>query len=310
MKTYLILIFILPLYFIGCSDLNKKKTGNKTNKIPFSWNKDGLEKNAYIFYVPIRLEGVEKQFKMQFDLGLNVNVIYENPLNTILQKYPILKKDKINRIDYSVFSHKLYMNELPSNVDSLFIYKDYGSSLTFDSLENIGSIGANEILGKILILDFPNKELEILDTFKDTSKYNFSNLRITDKNKLIISINIENENYDFLFDTGNGVPIVTTNMKLYNILSEKSKELKDTLRENSWGEIIELTGSKIQYPLRIGNQIINTTNAELVYYTNANRIVDFMKDINVHGGLGLQFFIDKKIVIDLKENRFGVEKID
>lgn len=295
---------------MGCSDLNKEQKSNKVNKIPFSWDKKGLEKNAYVFYVPIKLEGVDKQFKMQFDLGLNVNVIYENPLKTILQKYPIFKKDKVKRTDYSVFYHKLYMNELPSNVDSLFVYEDYGSSLTFDSLGNIGSIGANEILGKILILDFPNKELEILDTLENISKYNFSDFRITDNNKLIISINIENQNYDFLFDTGNGVPILTTNKNLYDILSEKSKELKDTLRENSWGEIIELTGSKIQNPLRIGNQIIDAKSNELVYYTKANRIVDFMKEINVQGGLGLQFFVDKKIVIDLKENRFGVEKIN
>jgi len=68
-----------------------------------------------------------------------------------------------------------------------------------------------------------------------------------------------------------------------------------------------LTGSKIQYPVKIGNQIITVKNNELVYHTNAERIVELWNDINVQGGLGLQLFVDKKIVIDLKENKFGIE---
>jgi len=234
-KTYLrlISIFIFSILFVGCSNSNKKNKNNKivkTNKISFDWDEKALQKNAYIFYVPIKLEGIEKQFKMQFDLGLNVNVIYENPLNSILQKYPSLKNGIVNKPDYSVIYHKLIIDKLVSNVDSLFVYNDYGSSSPFDSLENIGSIGVNEIKGKILILDFPNKELEILDALENRNKYNFADLKVTDNNKLIISIRFENEKYDFLFDTGNGVPIATSNKKLYDRISENSKELKDTLR--------------------------------------------------------------------------------
>ena len=311
-KTYLslILIFILSIIFVGCSNYNKKNKNNKivkTNKISFNWDEKALQKDAYIFYVPIKLEGIAKQFKMQFDLGLNVNVIYENPLNTILQKYPSLKNKIVNNPDYSVIYHKLLIDKLVSNVDSLFIYNDYGSSYSFDSLENIGSIGVNEIKGKILILDFPNKELEILDTLENRNKYNFADLKVADNNKLIISIRFENENYDFLFDTGNGVPIATLNKELYDRISGNSKELKDTLRVNSWGEIIELTGSKIQSNIKIGNQIITVKNNELVYHTNAEQIIEQWNDMNVQGGLGLQLFVNKKIVIDLKENKFGIE---
>lgn len=308
--TMLLLIFI-----IGCiSEVQKNNTTVKKNEISFEWDKEGLKHNVYVFFVPVKLKGIDKKFKMQFDLGLNVNVIYENPLNAILKKYPKYNEEIKKGVDYSIFKHQLLIDNLVSNIDSLFIYKNYGSSSPLDSLEIIGSIGVNEIKGKILILDFPRKKLEILNSIENKDLYNFSKLKVTEMDKLIVSLNFDNKNYDFLFDTGNGVPIVTNNKNLYDQISENSKELKDTIRANNWGEIIELVGSKIMHPIQIGNKAIVPNNNELIYFTKANRIIELWKEIgteegvNLQGGIGLQLFTDKKIVIDLKNNKFGIEK--
>jgi len=312
-KTF-VTIFIL-IFIVGCKNKEKKNIATiEKNKISFEWDKEALKHNAYVFFVPVKLKGINKEFKMQFDLGLNVNVIYEKPLNTILEKYPIYKTHIKNGKDYSVFKHKLTIGNTPSNVDSLFIYKDYGSSSSIDSLKNIGSIGVNEIKGKILVLDFSKRKLEIVSKIGNENIYNFSKLKVTDRDKLIISLNYDNKNYDFLFDTGNGVPIVTTNKNLYNQVSENSKELNDTIRANSWGEKIELFGSKILHNFQIGNNPLLPNHNELIYYTNAKRATALWKEIseeegiNLQGGIGLQLFMDKKIIIDLKNNRFGIEK--
>jgi len=312
-KTFVI-IFIL-FFIIGCNNKEENSTATiKKNEITFEWDKEGLKHNAYVFFVPIKLKGIDKKFKMQFDLGLNVNVIYEKPLNTILENYPIYKTNIKSRKDYSVFIHQLTIGNTPSNIDSLFIYKDYGSPSSIDSLKNIGSIGVNEIKGKILILDFPKRKLEIVNEIGNENIYNFSNLRVTDRDKLIVSLKFDSKNYDFLFDTGNGLPIVTTNKTLYNQISENSKELKDTIRGNSWGEKIELFGSKILHNFQIGNNILLPEHNELIYYTNAKRATALWKEIsheegiNLQGGIGLQLFMDKKIIIDMKNNRFGLEK--
>ena len=79
-------MFIAALFLLGCS------TKKEITKIPILIDKEAKTAGFNIFYVPIRLEGVEKEFKMQFDLGLDVSVIYSNSLKAIYEKHPSLKQ--------------------------------------------------------------------------------------------------------------------------------------------------------------------------------------------------------------------------
>lgn len=282
--------------------------------IHFQWEEDALKEGVYIFFVPVKLDGIEQTFRMQFDLGLDVNVIYEKPLKTLITAHPALKEKLTKAKDYPTFHHDLFIASEKSNVDSLFLYKNYGSSAPIDSLQTIGSIGVNEIKNKVLILDFPNQTLKIANEIKDENIYSFSPLKVSKRDKLIISTTFEEQEYDFLFDTGNGVPVATTNMELYSAISENAKELNDTIRGNSWGDRIQLTGAKIQKPLKIGDHPIIPNNNELIYHTKAKRIVKLFEGLSKEAGIdlqssfGLQLFVDRQIIIDLKNNRFGIQK--
>ena len=59
---------LVMIFVVGC--VNKKTSNNSTigkKEISFEWDKEALQHKAYVFFIPVKLKGVEENFKMQFD---------------------------------------------------------------------------------------------------------------------------------------------------------------------------------------------------------------------------------------------------
>ena len=154
--NYRILTFFLIILGLVSCDQEPEKTGGS---ISFKWKsfeQDGIKIEHGAMRVPVSLDKIDKQFEMQFDLGLDVNAIYGNSLTSIIKEYPDLGNQIAKGKGYEVLKTNLFIDNKKSNVDSLFIRKNYGEKTAFKDLELIGSIGANEIENKILVIDFPN----------------------------------------------------------------------------------------------------------------------------------------------------------
>ena len=133
-------------------------------------------------------------------------------------------------------------------------------------------------------------------------------MTVTKNNKIILKLRAGDSFVDFLFDTGNGVPIVTINKTFFDEQTENQKELNDTISGNSWCETISLYGAK-QQKVIIGTENTNFTIGEnRTYYTKANRIVEIYEGLNVEHSVGNDFFMDKTILFDFKNNQFAVMK--
>ena len=146
------------------------------NKMQFEWKSFELDGRGYehgAMLLPVHLETIGRTFQMQLDLGLDLSTIYENPLKTLLAEYPYLKGNVIVRNDYEVIKINKRIGNYSSSVDSLLIYKEYGEAGDFESLNLIGSIGANEVENKILRIDFPNKTMSIFDSEDELDRANY-----------------------------------------------------------------------------------------------------------------------------------------
>lgn len=297
------IIFIAALFLLGCS------TKKEITKIPILIDKEAKTAGFNIFYVPIRLEGVEKEFKMQFDLGLDVSVIYGNSLKAIYEKHSSLKQSFFEKVDYQILKTKYFISDFESNLDSLFVYPDYGSDKKLEEQDIIGSIGVNQFKNKILLINYNELYIQIYDNYSqiDKGKFDFTPMTVTKNNKIILTLKAGSSLVDFLFDTGNGVPIATINRNFFDEQTENQKELRDTISGNSWGETISLFGAKQQKEL--GTQNANFTIGDnRLYYTQANRIVELCKDLNVEHSIGNNFFMDKTILFDFQTNQFAIMK--
>lgn len=318
MKNSFLLLLIIFSLFTSCNGKNSKTPNTNTsekfidkNEITFEWKSFELNGKKYehgAMFLPIHLDSVKKEFKMQFDLGLNVSGIYEESLKTILSKNPYLKsKIRIGK-DYEVLKVKTKIGNYSSSLDSLFIFKDYGEDKTYNELELIGSIGANEIENKILIIDFKNTSLKILENTKlfDKEKFNFVPLEYK-YGKIFIPLSIGGKIYNYIYDTGASItPITTIDKSFFSKATSISVKL-DTIKMNSWGKLATFIKTEIKVPIQLGKINIETKNKS-IFYTEEEKIIETLEQVNVKGLIGNDFFIDDIIVIDLINNKFGIKK--
>src|SRR5699024_10766897 len=141
-----------------------------------------------------------------------------------------------------------------SDIDTLIVYKNYGSDADFNKLSIIGTIGVNEVKNKILIINFKDKKISIKKQKKKDIKTKISILHMrVENNKILINLKVDAKIQPFLFDTGTGIGIVTTNRKFYLSTTDNAEELRDTIQANSWGKKLEIPGAKFQDTIFIGN---------------------------------------------------------
>lgn len=297
-KAFFALLFLL----LGACSQSEKKAAEK---IPMLLDQEAKALGFNIFYVPVKLEDIEREFQMQFDLGLDVSVVYENALQSIQGKHPKLKEHIQQRKDYSILHHPYAIGKQASGLDSLFVYEGYGEKAPFETLKVIGSIGVNEFKNKILLINYAELYIQVLEEL-DTSQFEFSKLRLSSGNKIIIELEAGGQKQDFLFDTGNGVPILTLDKDFYQQLAQE-QQAADTISANSWGTTIYLYGAVLQERLGSNGQSLTAQNNR-IYFTEAERIKALYQDIGVVHSIGNDFFMNKTVVFDFINNRFGIQK--
>lgn len=298
-------IISICLLFIVLSCSTRKQV---STQIPLVADLELQKSGKHIFYLPIKFDGIEKSFKMQFDLGLNVSVIYGNSMNVMIEKFPSLNSKYIKGDEFDIFKSKYTIGNYKSDLDSLYVYPDYGSDERFEEQSNVGSLGVNQFKNKILLINYKKNYIQILDNLhhRDFSKMEFTPMYI-ENDKIILTLSINNKEIKFLFDTGNSVPILTINRDFYEEQTENQKELRDTIKGNSWGETITIVGAKQQKQIGTKNKKFNIGNNR-TYFADANSIKELYKALNVEHSIGNNYFLNETIVFDFKNNRFGILK--
>ncbi|MBU3013079.1 hypothetical protein KO506_16825 [Polaribacter vadi] len=320
LKKHIILTTFIALLIVSCSDKKKSyKTQNKEqNKwINFEWSGysigDRYFDKAYII-IPFSIEGIPHKFQSQFDLGANETMVYGNAIRPYLNKYQNVAKklDTINVLNKKVRGFKNINFKLDTVLfknQHLVHFDRYGTVLTKDSVEtktikHIGTIGANLFQNKYLIIDFPNHRIAIKDSLntKDIEKTSFVDVKL-DKGRIKVPVTINGNVKYFMFDTGASLfPLIVTkeDIKLLSNINVAN----DTITTSTWGEYYDVHGYKITSEIFIGDSKIETQNLNV--YDSKKEFKQFFEKENVLGIMGNAFFFNKKIIIDYKNNRFGI----
>ncbi|NVK52339.1 MAG: hypothetical protein HWD85_05345 [Flavobacteriaceae bacterium] len=299
-------------FIISCKTIDKTK--NSTSE-KFYWANDTIN-GKYIekaaMFVPFNINDLRKGLFAQFDLGSNVTIIYQNNLKEI----PELNSLKLDSLNYQNEQGKELFIIKKSNIqigqiqlDTLDIYGiyDYGKKFTPDTNNSpqdnsIGTIGSDILQDKVLIIDFPNQKITILDSIDEKIKSNFSLVKSKlINNRIIVPFNINGDLKHFMYDTGASLfPMVTTK-SIWNYST--NKKIIDSLNVGNFGRPIKLKGAKATIVINIDKKNFNSFN---IYYVKDNLFDKMFTQIGCDGIIGNKLFFDKKILIDYKENIFGV----
>ena len=286
---------------------------------PFTWHTAKLKGKKYQFaiLVPVKIKGLQANFVTQFDLGSDATVLYENTLknyfSTRSQLYAAV--DTTHRGTTDTGTTHYHTTGLPLNfggaqVAHPLLYAKYGNAVPLDSLHTnskklVGSIGGDFLAGKVLVIDYPQQRMCVLDSVDAywRAKTRFVGSRVKN-NRMQIPLTVKQHTYWVAFDTGASLFPFTTDEQTWRGLVRPGPPT-DTLVVGSWGKQVPFYAAPVQAPVYLGTYQLPTAQA---WFTRDQRHVDFLKAEHIEAITGNAFFQNSIVVLDFKQSKFGVVK--
>ena len=305
-KRVLWIFIILAVSQFGLTGLSLAEQGHFNR---FEWA--GAEFNK-VFYpkaailVPVKLAGIYKKIFAQLDTGSNGTFFY----GKILEKHG-LKFDSTNK-GYLKFSW-LGEDEMPeAGRDSAFVSWSMDDSVNLSSEKPedniVGTIGLDEVLGKILVLDFPEQKYAIFSDsseipagFRDRLKYVPA---VIDNARFYVNIVIgEDTLKDIFYDTGSSMSTLTLPLvdwrRATGLQGDEPKIIRDSVP--SWGKNVEVLKAFSRGDLQFGSIRIKSPMVEHVEWPDTS--------FNNYRLMGNAPFYDEyTVVVDCKYSRMGIAK--
>jgi len=275
---------------------------------PIVWHSDSvgdewIEKTS--FYIPVKLNGIGNNLFMQFDLGSPVTLLYGHTLDALAENYAAIADNIfVNEKERTYFHDaSLMLNDSLSLTASKLPVIEYGSSTLDTGFTIVGSTGYDLIGDNVLILDFTLNRYALTDSLPAVFSQYVKYVEDADLAQfpIILPFRLGSKRIRLFYDSGSSLfPILTG--------TNRTKKLDHTLGVdtvgplNSWGEQ--------QYYLRVNEaasvafngQDLGTTDVYGSKQLNALKLTGRY----LYGITGNRLFDDKIIVIDRKNNRFGV----
>ena len=260
----------------------------------------------YAFYVPVKIDGLQGNLFMQFDTGTSKTVIYGRTLDAI--------SNSGNAIEtfYNMDSIRYFKNpnikigSAKLKGDKIKVLSKMGKNEIIDSsFIVIGTIGFDAVVDRTLILDFKNDKFGLTSKDSDSLDYSLEYVddASVDRFPFLIPVKLGDLKTKLFYDTGSSMfPILTSNKKLQNI----NKNNIDTLCcVTNWGKKLPVYRKEMSLPIVFGN---STVANKYIYSAELLDNMDYSPNWFLFGMTGNAIFDDKIIVVDTKNNRFGIEK--
>jgi len=273
-------------------------SGN-TENIPVKWISD--EDNPYsVLLLPVKIQGIDKEFYMQLDFGSPTTVFYKNTLQSLAAKYP--EKFVFNKNTDQIALH-FELNDLKVNSQN-FRLLDYGKLLNFDdaNAENsIGTIGTDLLEKRIVTLDFKHNlcSFSQIVTEKGLTDFEFK------KRRILLPAQLENESLKLLYDSGTSGYELITNKENWDEIRIPNTKIKKE-KGNSWGNTLTVISAPANKKIKIGN--LQRQLSEVTYITGTSQLQNFlMKQSGMQGMIGNKLFLNHKLILDCKNEKFKIE---
>ena len=318
MKKLAIAIFGLTVFFTGCKSSEKSTENfipdNLTEK--FYWSPaeiSGRHFDKAAMYLPISFDTVSEIHYSQFDLGSDATILYQNNLKSFTE-YNYLKLDSLSDANtarplFMIKGVELNIGKVNFGKRNVLGFYNYGEPITRKknasvSENSLGTIGADIVQNKLLVINFPNQTISFLDSTNSTLEnyFSFEKCKI-ENNRIMVPIIINGKTYYCMYDTGSSLfPMMTS----FNNWKEfTTQKINDTLSVTNFGNPVIMVGSNSSKEINIGR---NSLADFAVYYAKDNNFDKMFEQLKCDGIIGNAFFFNKTICIDFKTKRFGIAK--
>lgn len=298
-----IVLFLLGGYFYFQKKFtppeNYLKVSGIVENIPIKWiSSDGNPHSALL--LPIKVNGINHTFYMQFDSGSAITVFYKKSLESIAQKFHNQSTiDAANNFISTAFT--IGNMKVASNT---FEVLNYGEKINFDdpkAANIIGTIGTDLLEKRITILDFKNNQFSFIEKIKEDDFTDFE----FKKRKILIPSNIENEKLKLLYDSGtSGYELITTK-EIWHQYRIKNSAVRIE-KGNSWGNTLSVYSASAKKKIQFDKVILDLS--EVTHIEGTSDLQKFlMKRSGMQGMIGNKLFLNHKLILDCRNEKFKLK---
>lgn len=309
-------VICLTLLLVGCSEKSVQPTNWNEIEIkdfswqPFEWRNHVLGETYYdkaVIFVPIQLEQSDQEFWLQLDTGTQ-SVFYETSIDSL----GIAVKTIVKNDTYDLVSFNGNIAGYDTKNAIFATMKNYGQTVTAEDEDVlIGSLGMDFFKDKILVLDFPNNRLAIVNSASQLpaeieEKVTFSKSEMV-RHLFVVNTMVGETPLKMAYDTGSSLFPLNVNLDIWQqITGRAGDEIDNTYIEaTAWGNSITVIGAPTQEETIVSG--IELGNP-MVYYVEDKP--DYFNGWGVDGLMGnAPFFEDYIVILDGIEQRFGLVKV-
>jgi hypothetical protein len=277
--------------------------------VPFEWSphKAGditLPHAAMI--VPVTIGGC-KRFRMQFDLGATSSVLYRPKMDNLGERCavpPMIERDGQRyalNMDIVIGDATIYAPEIKQRMTN-------GKPIDWanpDKPELIGTLGADLIDKKVLVIDYPAKKIIITDALP--SEYSqpaqWGTFTFEDR-RVFLNARIDGRDTRLWFDTGTSAFELITNSGTWEALAAPGAT-PQVLTMNSWGRPMNLQRVTSDKQIEVAGVSLPVGHVTRVEGSSFMQNV-LGRVINMGGMTGNALFVEKVVVLDVKQGKVGI----
>jgi hypothetical protein len=278
-----------------------------SHEIPFIWKADSMGNTINphaALLLPVTLPGCPRQFYMQFDLGAPSSLFYKNKLAAIAAQYPNAVRVADSSTQLTNFRFRVGRTELLAAEIILRPLGTTGISGRPKAIDIIGTIGADFIENKVVIINYPLRKILVTDTILNRlGNVILSDMIVARRSILLPSI-IKGKKTMLYFDTGSSAFELLTDKN--TCLSLAAPNATPTIyKVTSWDRMLTANTYSTGDSIAIAAASIPLHN--VTYIDGASDAqINRMMQMGIGGMTGNKLFINHTLVLDTKNKKFGI----
>ncbi len=245
---------------------------------------------------------------MQFDLAAQVTVLYSGKMESLQARYGGIvirteeKREYMDNMSFKIGSQSILAKALRVHKTKGAI--DWSNS---EKKQVIGTLGSDFIDGRALVIDYPNKRLVLHKQLPANiaAGMTYGPLKFKAR-RLLIPFTLNGKTSDLMFDTGSSAyPLLTSESNCKALARPGAVAVKSGI--NSWGNTLYVHKIATDASIQIGHTHFKL--GEVSYVDGTSLTQDWLMRFSGMGGMtGNRLFLNKLIVVDTREQQFGVSK--
>ncbi len=291
---------------------NQLVRGEVEVTIPFRWEPleiGGVTESFGAMLLPVTIPGLERRFWMQFDLGAPYSLFYYSVLDEIQAHcngcLPIIV-DEEGKLVLDDFSFQV--GDLPVTGKRVTI-REYGESgIDWDRPDEvtiIGTLGADLIDGRIVVIDYPAGLITLALRMPSTleSRMIMESMRFRER-RVLLPVVVAGVETTVLFDTGTSAFELLTDRRTWSRLARVGAR-EEVLPVSSWDDTLRAHRIASDAIMELGGSSFPLGRVTFIEGTSLIQNL-LMRFSGMSGMIGNRLLVDRILVMDLVQERFAV----